>query len=281
MDPSDADRQTFKDIVFDTDRGFQPCFEEARSYGCDVVQLKYDGWWSLIETDANVMRFYSRTAREFKSIPTLNDITSKMVGECMQGTQWSQEPGRLGRTFLFDIWNYSTHDLSNSTYRVRYNVLQTAALNLPDTFTVVPNYFIDLAPPLWLTHVENEATGYEGIIFRKSTDPIASTIYRCKKVVTADLQIIGFYEGQGKYVGTLGGVNARTADDIRVDVGGGFSDELRNTIWQAQESYLGRWFEIKARAKFESGSYRHPNFVRWRPDKDTATGLQAGGTLQS
>jgi hypothetical protein len=257
MSLTDLDRQLYRDVTI----------PEAIAKGCDVVQLKYDGWWSRIETTAGWRKFYSRTKREFKSTHLLElDETSTMVGEHMQGTQWSQSAGRIGRTYLFDIWQYNDHNLSNLDYRSRYNVLKMVAIRLPDTFTIVPNYSIEMAPALWASHVE--ANDFEGLVFRKSTDPVASVVYRCKKVVTADLQALNFYEGQGKFKGTLGGINSRTIEDTQVDVGGGFSDADRAEIWNNQSKYINCWFEIEARAKFESGSFRHPNFIRWRPDKD-------------
>jgi hypothetical protein len=259
MSLTDQDRQIYKDVTI----------EEAIKRGCDVVQLKYDGWWSYIVTKEGWRRFYSRTKREFRSTHLLDlDENTIMVGEHMQGTQWSQNAARLGRTYLFDIWQYGTHDLTLVDYRTRYNVLKLAAERLPDTFSLAPNYPSSLATSLWESHVEQN--GFEGLIFRKSTDPVAAVVYRCKKIVTADLQAISFYEGQGKFAGTLGGINARTESDVLVDVGGGFSDDERNKIWQNQELYLNRWFEIEARAQFTSGSFRHPNFIRWREDKDRA-----------
>ena len=267
MSLTDLDRQVYKDIVYSPPLGFKPCFEEALSYGCDVVQLKYDGWWTRIETKEGWRHFYSRTKREFKSTHLLDTHeTTTMIGEYMQGTQWSQNPGRLGRTFLFDLWRHTDRDLSDLDYRSRYSVLKAIAPALSDTFTLVQNYHIIQAPLLWGSHVESNGS-FEGLIFRKSTDLVAAVIYRCKMMVTAELQALSFYEGQGKFAGTLGGINARTEEDVLVDVGGGFSDDERDQIWKDQERYLNKWFEIEARAKFESGSFRHPNFIRWREDK--------------
>lgn len=257
MSLTDLDRQIYRDTTI----------PEAIALGCDVVQLKYDGWWSRIETALGWQKFYSRTKREFKSTHILDyETTSTMVGEHMQGTQWSQAPSHIGRTFLFDIWKYNNHDLSVLDYRTRYSLLKVVAANLADTYTVVPNYPISMASELWSSFVEQH--GFEGLVFRKSSDPVAAVVYRCKKIVTADLQALNFYEGQGKFKGTLGGINGRTEGDVLVDVGGGFSDDERNSIWEDPGKYLNKWFEIEARAQFTSGSFRHPNFIRWREDKD-------------
>jgi ATP-dependent DNA ligase len=65
----------------------------------------------------------------------------------------------------------------------------------------------------------------------------------------------------------LGAIRAHTSSGVIIDVGGGFTDTQRREIWDNQDLYLGKPFEVEARARFESGSLRHPNFVRWRFDK--------------
>ncbi len=107
-------------------------------------------------------------------------------------------------------------------------------------------------------------------MFRKRLGTIEEPILRQKKMVTEDLTCIGFREGQGKYRSTLGALIGFTKEGVEVDVGGGLSDDERAQIWFNQNLYLGRVFEAEARAKFASGSLRHPNFIRWRDDKSTS-----------
>ena len=247
-----TNRQDYRDVTID----------EARALGCDTCQLKFDGWWSRIEVENGVLNYYSRTARLFHTHDLAKrDPSYTLIGEHMQGTQWSQDPERLGTTYLFDIWSYEGKDLSAMPYRARYSVLKMVHLGLPSTFSLVQNYPIAQAQALWGSFVEQH--GFEGLVFRKSCDPVATPLYRYKQTVTAKVKIISLYEGKNKYTNSLGGVNTVTSDGTEVSVGGGFSDEQRRAIWSNPAAYIGRWFNLEARAKFASGSFRHPNFVDW------------------
>ena len=86
-----------------------------------------------------------------------------------------------------------------------------------------------------------------------------------------DLEIIGFEEGSGRLADTLGAILVRYKNGNIVKVGSGFSDELREQIWQNRESHLGticsiRYFEETTNA--EGGmSLRFPIFEDFRYDK--------------
>jgi len=234
--------------------------------GCDLVQLKYDGWWSRIEIAEGWVRFYSRTSRLFKELQLANtDLRCTLIGEHMQGTQWAQEPGRIGRTFLFDCWSWGDTTLAEVPYRDRYRVLRLAPSHLPESFTVAPCFPMVRANEIWDNYVATSQ--YEGLVFRRSADDLGATVYRQKQIITDDLVCDGFIEGMGKFAGTLGAIRAHTKDNVLIDVGGGFTDSQRREIWDNQDLYLGKTFEVEARARFESGSLRHPNFIKWRTDK--------------
>ena len=61
---------------------------------------------------------------------------------------------------------------------------------------------------------------------------------------SCDLKIIGFEEGQGRLKNTLGKLIC-DYKGFELGVGSGFSDELRNEIWNNQNEYLGRIAEIQ------------------------------------
>jgi ATP-dependent DNA ligase len=130
---------------------------------------------------------------------------------------------------------------------------------------MVECYRIDEAHNLWNTQVETEA--YEGLVFRHSVDKIHDPLVRFKRIITEDLRCVSFTEGMGKHEGRLGAIQGVTKSGTPVYVGGGFSDDDRQEIWNNQPLYVGKWFEVEARARFVSGSLRHPQFVRWREDK--------------
>jgi len=119
--------------------------------------------------------------------------------------------------------------------------------------------------------------GLEGIMIKDVNAP-----YECKKgthwmklkpAITVDLEIVGFEEGteEGKNQGRLGAFICEGVDDgrtIRVNVGGGISDDARDEYWKDRDNLLGRVVEIKADAvtQNQDGTYslRFPRFVRFR-----------------
>ena len=110
--------------------------------------------------------------------------------------------------------------------------------------------------------------------FYKSGRP-NKTLYKIKKEETFDVVVYEAYEGTGKHTGRLGGLRfgAYLPDGQlkRVGrVGGGFSDEERQYIWDNKDSILGKVMEIKCNETVGSGEYRtprHPQFITWRYDK--------------
>lgn len=240
---------------------------DAKTKGYDILQLKYDGWFDRIEIRGGKVEHYSRTGRLFKEGLVADlELHCTLIGEHMQGTQWSQNPRYNGHTYIFDCWMWDGRDLKTLPYKDRYKVSRLATVGrLPAVFKPVNCYRIDDFPQLWETQVVSGA--FEGLVFKKSTDDTSGLILRQKMIVYEDLKCVGFSEGEGRLSGTLGAIQAVTEDGVRVDVGGGLSDETRREIFDNQPFYLNKWFEAEGRAKFESGSIRHPNFIKWRFDK--------------
>jgi ATP-dependent DNA ligase len=120
---------------------------------------------------------------------------------------------------------------------------------------------------------------------------------KLKNEDTEDLPVIGAYQGQadGKYAHTIGGLIVdRNGVEVRVS---GISDADREEMWSlwcatceacgfspnvgyegatfknkieicaVPTVLLGRLIEVEYHEVLESGSLRHPRFVRWRDDK--------------
>lgn len=117
--------------------------------------------------------------------------------------------------------------------------------------------------------------GYEGIMIK---DPAAP--YECKRSVAwlkqkpfieVSLEVTNLEEGTGKNLGRLGALVCSGQDDgkdITVNVGSGFSDDLRTGIWSDRGSVVGQVVEVRADAvtRNQDGTYslRFPRFLRFR-----------------
>lgn len=120
--------------------------------------------------------------------------------------------------------------------------------------------------------------GFEGIMIKDVDAP-----YECKRntfwmkwkpTITVDLEVIDVEEGTGRNMGRLGALVCSGTDDgkkIDVNVGSGFSDIDRDSIWSDRDLVIGRKVEILCDVitQNQDGSYslRFPRFVRFRDDK--------------
>lgn len=237
---------------------------DATQANCDTIQLKYDGWWARIECQDGEARLYSRTQRLVHTEMIDPLVYGTFVGEYMHGTQWAQKDTRKGKIFLFDCWATNGQSTEGFTYKERYSLIRTNLGLLGDKFRIVQNFPIARHDEIWNQFV---TTGeYEGLVYRRSQGLVADTLWRQKRKVTKDLRVVGFEPGEGKHEGRLGALIGVTDGGVQISVGGGFDDSEREAIWQNRDIMLGRMFEIEGYAEFESGSLRHPQFVRWRED---------------
>jgi hypothetical protein len=79
----------------------------------------------------------------------------------------------------------------------------------------------------------------------------------------ADLVVTGWIEGKGRHAGTFGAFTTHYGS-----VGGGFSDELRNHIWQLRYELVGKVIQVAYREKYpKTGKLRFPVFQCFRFDK--------------
>lgn len=241
-------------------------FEEALKTGCNTAQLKYDGWWSRTEVINGEGKVYSETGRHLPKFDfqLLEPHTLTVIGELMHGTQWSRDPGRQGKVFLFDLWQYEEIDTESLPYKSRFEALKTARVYLPSNYDLIQNFPIHARNELWTQFVETQQ--FEGLVYRKSSAAAGLPILREKYLFTEDLQVRGFREGLGKHQGRLGALLCIDNSGVVTDVGGGFDDKTREEVWKNQDAFLNRWCQVEARKRFDSGSLRHPNFVAWRPE---------------
>ena len=89
-------------------------------------------------------------------------------------------------------------------------------------------------------------------------------IEKFEKAYDVDVTITDYAEGEGKHRGRLGFVT--TANGA---VGAGFTDQERELLWaEAQAGILvGQVIEVSCLELTPDRKFRHPFFVRMRPDK--------------
>lgn len=237
-------------------------FEDAKSSGYDIIQLKYDGNWCACITGTNEQSYYSDTYRLFKT-EYGPSIPGTFIGELLRGTQWSRDPSRQGRYFVFDVLETGDGPM-NLPYADRYRWLRMNTMKLPPHWQIVQNYRMVSQPAVWQQYViEN---GFEGVVYHKSTALPGAELIREKRVFTLDGTAVALVPGEGKHDGRLGAIVFIQDNGVKATVGNGFSDDERQHIFDNPDLYIGRKGEFTANAVFESGNVRHARFVRWRDE---------------
>ncbi len=119
------------------------------------------------------------------------------------------------------------------------------------------------------------AGGYEGIMIKD-----INALYECKRstswlklkpFIEVTLEVADVEEGTGRNVGRLGAFVCTGIDDgkeITVNVGSGFSDSDRDSIWADRSMVIGQFVEVRADAvtQNQDGTYslRFPRFKTFR-----------------
>ena len=112
--------------------------------------------------------------------------------------------------------------------------------------------------------------GYEGAMIKDLDAPYkfgrGPEVMKLKAFHDADLAVIAFKEGTGRHENKLGSILVNY-QGVEVNVGSGFSDEMRDEVWENQEKYLGVVAEVRYQEVTPDGSLRFPTFVCWRFDR--------------
>lgn len=196
--------------------------------------------------------------------------------------------------YLFDMLPLKDfeHGICGTPQSVRHEQLKTwfedkVFLQLVNV-QVVENELVDLdtgAGQRRFAEINSTAIagGYEGIMIKDPGAPYElkrSTAWlKQKPFIEVTLEVTDVEEGTGKNLGRLGALVCSGQDDgrlITVNVGSGFSDALRDSIWSDRDGVIGQLVEVRADAvtQNQDGTYslRFPRFKTFR-------GFEAGEKL--
>lgn len=235
-------------------------YAEAVAAGYDLFQLKYDGHWCACIALKNTQAYLSDTYRQFAD-GKLTCPDGIYIGEYMRGTQWSLDPSRKGRFFVFDL----TFEGDARPYADRYRLLRTRVATLPTHWQIVQNYRMQSRDSVWTESVEKN--GFEGLVYHKSTALPGGELLREKRVFTLEGKVIRITPGEGKHLGRMGAVIVQLPDGTEASIGNGWGDDERQLISDTPEVFIGKTLELTTNAIFTSGNVRHARFVRWREDR--------------
>jgi len=139
-----------------------------------------------------------------------------------------------------------------------------------DYIQVVERHQAEEYPHIKQLHDRFVGLGFEGAMIK---DPYAPykfgrgyEVMKFKEFHDVDLIIEGLDEGTGRHKGRLGAVVV-DYKGTEVKVGSGFSDELRQAVWDDPNGFICRMIEVRYQEVTPDGSLRFPTFVCFRNDR--------------
>jgi DNA ligase 1 len=176
---------------------------------------------------------------------------------------------------LFDFLPLEEWRSSNTvmTTKDRYEELTSRIDNCVNSKYVKPveRYLISAeTDAIMKMHDTFVSDGYEGAMVKTVTSPYQFSrsydVMKVKSFFDADLVVEGLDEGTGRHKGRLGAVVVNYLG-TKVNVGSGFTDELRELVWNNKDEFIGRMVEVRYQEVTQDGSLRFPTFVCFRNDR--------------
>ena len=203
-------------------------------------------------------------------------VTSIMGSSPEEAVRKQQERGWL-HYMVFDCLWYKGRDVQSEPFYKRRAWAAQAILEWrnPYASTVMSvlmekkKYFEGLV-----------AEGGEGVILKHldHTYGDEKLWVKVKAEWTADVVIMGFEEGKGKYAGNVGAIvfgqyvprhgHPESLALMRMGTCSGVTDQMRDSFYRHGKKYLGRVMEIKHNGREPTGAFRHPRWSRFRDDKN-------------
>ena len=237
-------------------------------YVYDDINI-YDTGCSLFDDDINIVNKRKLTSKEqYKKTMMITRRDGEkhgvkmLVFDIMSAEEFeSQEcniPYVKRRAKLDYIFKFNNGNNHNYVYFTKLPILYTGS-----DVNMIPEYLNDA--------INNDE---EGIMININNAPYdfkrTNNLLKVKKMNDLDLKCIGFEEGTNRHAGRLGALLV-DYKGYTVKVGIGFSDELREEIWNNKDSWLGRTIVVQyfEETQNQQGgiSLRFPVYIDYRTDK--------------
>ena len=209
---------------------------------------------------------------------------SGKVTQILKGTA----PDNIGDSIIFNVFDLEEYDTLRAgvgilPYSVRRQTLESVMKNVEESEPVKLATMWELDDPSQIASIYQKIVddGGEGVICKKDS------VYQCsrsknwikfKEVNDCDLEIIGWYPGEGKREGYIGGfMCSSSCRKLNVNVGSGFTDTFIKSIRGNEHSYIGKILKVEYNVRITdkngSESLFLPRMKEVRPDKFIANSI--------
>ena len=251
------------------------------------IQPKLDGVRCVIQCDNSVVTAYSRTGKEWKNIQhileQLQSFFDRYPNVILDGELYNHElnndfekiislvrktkPTISDRIESADLVQFHCYDIIDEElpFDQRIEFVNEALMLLGDSIYTVDTHWLDSEIEAEVRHKYNLSKDYEGSIVR------TNDTYQCKRshnlrkfkdFSDAEAYIVGYEEGKGKRLGTLGKFIMQDEDGNKFGCppGKGYNyKDMKNMLENIHE-YMGQSATFTYFERTKAGSYRHPLF---------------------
>ena len=265
-------------------------FEEKRIQGRRIcVEPKLDGIRCVSIVRNGKVSLYARSGKQIinfdntigKELETLPDgvYDGEIMGKdftALMRQAYRKEQVDVSDTYMgiFDFLSLEEWDSKDSTMTCEERYVNLMHYVMPERYKflkVVERIYCMSNYEFIKHHHDNFVDlGFEGVMIKDLDAPYkfgrGHEVMKFKSFHDVDLEIKKLLEGTGRHAGKLGSVIVNF-EGVDVQVGSGFSDELRELVWQNPDDFIGRVIEVRYQEVTPDGSLRFPTFVCFRNDK--------------
>jgi DNA ligase-1 len=253
------------------------------------IQPKLDGVRCLIQHDNSQVKAYSRTSKEWKNIEhilkelspffeyfpdvvldgelynhELKDDFEKIISLVRKTKPTDEDRQEASKMVQFHVYDVIFKD-KDVPYERRRGFLGDYLFYGYKTVNVIDNQFIFSDKAAQKYHKINLKNGYEGSIVRLNKpyeQKRSHNLRKFKDFSDAEAYIVGYEEGKGKRVGTLGKFIMQDEDGNKFGCppGKGYTYKQMKYMLNNIHKYMGQTATFTYFERTKAGSYRHPLF---------------------
>lgn len=279
-------------------------------WGYIICEEKYDGVRVICVIEDRVPKFYTRAFNELDSRylrkiadqllelsgdidgiffdGELTDFNRKSVSGKVTQMMKGAPADSIGDDLLFNIFDTDPSEVikkgkGGNDYITRRSILEALFRNSKfENIKLATKWSAKTKDELMPIYEQIVANGGEGVIMK---DP--HHVYECKRskswikfkeVEDCDLEIMGWYPGEGKREGFIGGFICKDySGEYNVKVGSGFTEQDLISLSGNPDSHIGKIVTIQYNVPIEdkngNKSLFLPRFIEIRSDKQEAENL--------
>lgn len=282
----------------ETKKGLTTSSFDAGKY---AMEPKFDGQRVLIYRAEDGVHVFSHTGTihngklpaleaEFARLPAGSWVDGEAVAFSVDGDfvvhEWGSVQKVLGAnqpkavlleetiTFVaFDLISHAGIDARPLPFRKRRELLEGIfALREWERAILTPQ-----VEPSDVALAQLLAQGFEGAVLKALDGRYVSGArgagqFKLKPQETDDFVVMGYKPGENGWTGLVGAIifgGYRDGELVEAGRCSGMDMETRLRVTKNPDKYLGEVIEVAHMGRMKDG-YRHPQWKRWRPDKDPA-----------